>query len=614
MPPSPEPTEPPPSTAAADAWWRSLPFALRSSTAAERLRADYFASHASADLADRSPDDLAAAVASHVAAGMRRPPGEAVVRAVDGPISGAGAQSSTVEVVAEDMPFLVESLTSALTRLGRGIHTVVHPRFAARRDESGALLDLHPADDATPRDAVEAWIRLEVDRESDQGARDALVAELVSVLADVRAAVRDWQPMRAKALAIADELRSSTSRGVRDEELRSAARFLSWLADDRFTFLGYQEYDEAAADGDDRLVTSPRTGLGVLAGERALGHPVARRRPEQPGQRVLRITKADARATVHRSSYYDSVSVSRRDPEGRITGERRFLGLFTSSAYTESVRRVPVVDEKVAEVLRRAGFAPGSHSARDLVSVLEFFPRDELLQAEVEEILPTALGVLQLQERRRTRIFLRHDAAGGFLSCLVFLPRDRYTTRVGAKVQDLLREALDGGAAEHTAQVSESALARLHVVVRPRPGEELREGDQAELEAAVAQAVRSWDDDVLDAARARLGEAEGASLLRRWARGIPGEYRADVPPGRAVEDLQRVEGLLSTAPPAASDEAPLVEPATVLALREAVDGEPRTWRLNLYRLGAGHTVRSPAGPGRPRRRGDRRAPAPPGAL
>src|SRR5688572_21355109 len=254
MPPSPEPTESPPSTAAADAWWRSLPSALCSSTAAERLRADYFASHASAELADRSPDDLAAAVASHVAAGVRRPLGEAVVRAVDGPLSGAGEQSSTVEVVAEDMPFLVESLTSALTRLGRGIHTVVHPRFAAPRDESGVLLDLHPADDTTPGDAVEAWIRLEVDRESDQAARDALVAELVSVLTDVRAAVRDWQPMRAKALEIADELRSSSSRRVRDEELRSAARFLSWLADDRFTFLGYQEYDEAAADV--RLVTS----------------------------------------------------------------------------------------------------------------------------------------------------------------------------------------------------------------------------------------------------------------------------------------------------------------------------------------------------------------------
>jgi glutamate dehydrogenase len=582
MPPSSEP-EPAPNTAAADAWWRSLPVALRSSTAAERLRAEYFASHASADLADRSPDDLAAAVASHVAAGMLRPPGEAVVRAVDGPLSGAGEWSSTVEVVAEDMTFLVESLTSALTRLGRSIHTVVHPRFVAHRDESGVLLDLHPADDAPPDDAVEAWIRLEVDRESDPGARDALVAELDSVLADVRAAVRDWQPMRAKALEIADELRASTSRGVRDEELRSAARFLCWLADDRFTFLGYQEYDEAAGDDEVRLVASPGTGLGVLAGKPTPGGPVARRWPEQAVQRVLRITKADGRATVHRSSYYDSVSISRLDAGGRVTGERRFLGLFTSSAYTESVRRVPVVDEKVAEVLRQARFSPGSHSARDLVSVLESLPRDELLQAEVEEILPTALSVLQLQERRCTRIFLRHDSARGFLSCLVFLPRDRYTTRVGAKVQDLLREAFDGETAELAVQVSESALSRLHVVVRPRLGEELRQGDQAELEAAVAQAVRSWEDDVLDAARERLGEAKGSSLVRLWARGLPEVYRADVPPGRAVEDLQRVEALLSSVATATGEHAPSVESEPVLTLREALDGEPRTWRLNLYR-------------------------------
>jgi glutamate dehydrogenase len=255
MPPSPAPTGPPPSTAAADAWWRSLPVPLRSPTAAERLRTDYFASSASSDLADRSPDDLAAAVASHLTAGIRRPPGEAVVRAVDGPISGAGELSTTVEVVAEDMPFLVESLTSALTRLGRGIHTVVHPRFAARHATSGVALDLHPAVDAAPGDAVESWIRIEVDRESDQAAQDALVAELASVLADVRAAVRDWQPMRARALEIADELRSGTPRGVRDEELRTAARFLCWLADDRFTFLGYREYDVEAAG-----VSSPGSG------------------------------------------------------------------------------------------------------------------------------------------------------------------------------------------------------------------------------------------------------------------------------------------------------------------------------------------------------------------
>jgi glutamate dehydrogenase len=582
------PTEPARKSAVADPWWQALPVALRSSTAAERLRAQYFAASASPDLADRSPGDLAAAVSSHVATGARRPTGEAVVRAVDGTVSGAGDQATTVEVVAEDMLFLVESVTSALTRLGRGIQTVVHPQFAVRRDETGRLLDLHPVEDATTGDVVEAWIRVEVDRESDPAARDALVAELASVLADVRAAVRDWQPMREKALQLADELAEGGRDGVPQDVLTGAARFLRWLADDRFTFLGYAEYDLTPVAEGGGLGPSPGTSLGVVRRERDGQSGEAPRLPGQAGERVLRVTKTNSRATVHRSSYYDSVSVTRFDSEGRVTGVHRFLGLLTSSAYAESVRRVPVVAEKVAEVLRRAGFAPGSHSARDLVNILEFFPRDELLQAETEEILPTALAVLHLQERRRTRLFVRHDAAGGFLSCLVFLPKDRYSTTVGNKVEDLLRQALNGATAETALHVSESALARLHVVVRPRPDEMLREVDLEELEAAVARTVRSWEDDVLDAARTRLGAAEGTALVRRWMGGVPGAYRADVPAVRAVEDLLRADALLGaidTRPSADGTDRPEtpVEDTPVLALREAADGQSLTWRLSLYR-------------------------------
>ncbi|HEX2075014.1 MAG TPA: NAD-glutamate dehydrogenase [Geodermatophilus sp.] len=581
-------------TAAAAPWWRHLPGALRASTGAERLLGDYFATSASDDLADRSVDDLRAAVASHVTAGARRRRGEAVVRAVDGVVSGAGEQRTTVEVVAEDMVFLVESVTAALTRLGRGIHMVVHPRFAARRDPSGVLLDLGPAESATPEDVVEAWIRVEVERKAEPGARQALVTELGSVLDDVHAAVRDWQPMRAKALEAADELDSCVPPGVPEEELRSAAHLLRWLADDRFTFLGYREYELQAGDGDARLVPRPGTSLGLLAGERERPAGAARLLtaavPGQAGRRVLRVTKANERATVHRSAYLDTLTVPTYDRAGHVTGERRLLGLFTSGAYSESVRRVPVVAEKVAEVLRRAGFASGTHSARDLLSILEFFPRDELLQADVEEILPTALAVLRLQERRRTRLFLRHDALGGFLSCLVFLPKDRYSTTVGNKVEELLRQALNGATAETALHMSESALARLHVVVRPRPDETLRDVEIEELEAVVAKAVRSWEDDVLDAARERLGAAEGTGLVRRWVRGVPGAYRADVSPVLAVEDLLRAEALLAADDSTVAenretghDSAP-VEPAPMLALREASDLEPRTWRLSLYRL------------------------------
>ncbi|HYH35094.1 MAG TPA: NAD-glutamate dehydrogenase [Nocardioides sp.] len=550
--------------------WQALPPALRSAASVEDLLREWSLTDSSGELADRSTDDLTAAVASHLAAGLRRPPGQAVVRAVDGPASGAGPMRAAVEIVTDDMPFLVDSVTSVLTGLGSGIHSVAHPRLAARRDDSGALVDLRPATSAEDRDVLESWMRVEVDGPVDQQASEVLVAEITGVLEDVRAAVRDWKSIRAAVLQLAEEL------DRRSDQARDAATFLRWVADDRFTFIGWLEYDREDASGGPRLVPRPGSALGVLAQER-------HRRGSAPvptGDRLLLVTKADAGTTVHRATYPDEVRVRRFDDEGQVVGEARLVGLFTSDAYTESVRRVPVVADKIAEALRRSRHAPGSHSARDLLSVLEHFPLDELLQAEVGEILPTALAVTQLQERRRTRVFLRSDPEGGFVSCLVFLPRDRYTTRVGAEVADLLREALGGRTATSTLRLSESALARLHVVVRPRPGDSLRQPDEAELEAAVAAAVRSWEDELLDAARRQLGEADGPALVRRWVATVPASYRAEVPAHRAVDDLHRAEELLAAV--SAGEPAPgPSQPA--LALREAAAGEPGTWRLILYR-------------------------------
>ncbi len=379
-------------------------------------------------------------------------------------------------------------------------------------------------------------------------ADDELLTSLQGVLDDVRAAVNGWQPMRAKALQIADALQIDPPKGIADAELRTAERFLRWMADDRFTFLGYREYDlvtapcaegEEVEGGEDvLLVARSGTGLGVLAErpgrrggrERKLSGPV---RDKATEPQVLVVTKANAQATVHRPAFLDYVGVKKFDADGRVTGELRFLGLFTSVAYTDSVKRVPVVAEKVTEVLQRAGFGSGGHSAKDLLSILETFPRDELLQSDVDTVLQTSLAVLRLQERRRTRVFLRRDDYRRFMSCLVYMPRDRYTTRVGARIESLLQDAFDGGSVEHTLRVSESVLARLHVVVRARAGEELTDVDVSELEADVARAARSWEDDVVDDARERAGDA-GAALVRRWAGGIPNGYRASVPVERAV--------------------------------------------------------------------------------
>ncbi|GAB3470941.1 NAD-glutamate dehydrogenase [Kineococcus endophyticus] len=577
------------STARDDRWGEGMPPALSSGTAVERLLLDYFAHTAPDDLAERAPAELLAAVASHVRCGAVRRPGTTLVRIVDGPTSGAGEGRSTVEVVTDDMSFLVDSLTAALTRAGRGIHLLVHPRLAARRAADGTLEDLHDVGTAPPSEPAESWIRIEIDTAGAPEADEELLTSLQGVLDDVRAAVNGWQPMRAKALQIADALQIDPPKGIADAELRTAERFLRWMADDRFTFLGYREYDLVtapcadgeAAEGDEDvlLVARSGTGLGVLAErpgrrggrERKLSGPV---RDKATEPQVLVVTKANAQATVHRPAFLDYVGVKKFDADGRVTGELRFLGLFTSVAYTDSVKRVPVVAEKVTEVLQRAGFGSGGHSAKDLLSILETFPRDELLQSDVETVLQTSLAVLRLQERRRTRVFLRRDDYRRFMSCLVYMPRDRYTTRVGARIESLLQDAFDGGSVEHTLRVSESVLARLHVVVRARAGEELTDVDVSQLEADVARAARSWEDDVVDDARERAGDA-GAALVRRWAGGIPNGYRASVPVERAVADLQRAEELLDRADGEQRDQ-PLLD------LREDPE-QPRSWRMTSYR-------------------------------
>ena len=557
-------------------WGDGLPASLRDGSAPERLLLDYYAHTSVDDLADHEPAELLAAVASHLRSGERRRAGTTLVRVVDGAESGAGSGRSTVEVVTDDMPFLVDSLTAALTRLGRGIHLMVHPRLAAKRADDGTLLDLHDLDTAPPSEPAESWIRIEVDGHGGHEADAELLAELTHVLDDVRAAVNGWQPMRARALQIADELQIDPPRGVSDAELRVTERFLRWMADDRFTFLGYREYDLRTSGDDVVLAARPGTGLGVLAErtgrsggrERTLSGPV---RDKATEAQVLVVTKANAKATVHRPAFLDYVGIKTFDDQGRVTGERRFLGLFTSVAYTDSVKRVPVVAEKVTDVLQRAGFGSSGHSAKDLLSILETFPRDELLQSDVDSILRTALAVLRLQERRRTRLFLRRDDYRRFMSCLVYLPRDRYTTRVGARIEASLMEAFDGGSVESTLRVSESVLARLHIVVRARPGEELSDVDVSRLEADVARAARSWDDDLADAARVQLGDRASAALVRRWVGGIPNGYRAAVDAERAVRDLARAGELLD-----AGGEVP------VLDLRDDPE-QPRTWRFTSYR-------------------------------
>ena len=320
-----------------------------------------------------------------------------------------------------------------------------------------------------------------------------------------------------------------------------------WLADSHFTFLGFREYSLEREDGEDVLRAISGTGLGLLrydqphSGSFGRLSPEARAKTREP--HLLIITKANSRATVHRSTYLDYVGIKVFDAEGAVTGEKRFLGLFTSSAYTESVQRVPIIDAKVQKVLARSGFTADSHSGKDLLEVLETYPRDELFQTSADELYDIATSVLHLQERRKSQLFLRHDEYGRFVSCLIYIPRDRYTTAVRLRMEAILRSAFHGASVDYTTSVSESVLARLHFVVRVAPGQVILAVDKQELQQRLIDATRTWDEYLSEVARSEHGEEAGARLVRLYAKAFPESYKEDFSPRVGVIDLRYIEAL-----------------------------------------------------------------------
>ncbi|MCF3125486.1 NAD-glutamate dehydrogenase [Streptomyces arenae] len=552
----------------------------------------YYLHTAPEDLADRDPVDVFGAAFSHYRLAENRPQGTANVRVHTPTVEENGwtCSHSVVEVVTDDMPFLVDSVTNELSRQGRGIHVVIHPQVVVRRDLTGKLLEVL-ADDAgaeRPHDAlVESWIHVEMDRETDRADLKQITSDLLRILSDVRETVEDWEKMRDAALRIADELPAEPTAGdLREQEVDEARELLRWLADNHFTFLGFREYDLM---DDDSLAAVPGTGLGILRADPQHDgddhHPVspsfnqlpADARAKAREHKLLVLTKANSRATVHRPSYLDYVGVKKFDAEGNVVGERRFLGLFSSAAYTESVRRVPVIRRKVAEVLKGAGFSANSHDGRDLLQILETYPRDELFQTPADELRSIVTSVLYLQERRRLRLYLRKDEYGRYYSALVYLPRDRYTTGVRLRIIDILKEELNGASVDFTAWNTESILSRIHFVVRvPKGGEvpDLSDADVERIEARLVEAARSWADGFAEALTAECGEERAAELLRRYAGAFPEGYKADHTPRAAVADLQHLEQLTQG------------HQDFALSLYEPVGAAPGERRFKIYRSGA----------------------------
>jgi glutamate dehydrogenase len=562
----------------------------------------YYGQADAEDLLARSVADLYGAAMAHWQFARKFTPGGVRVRVYNPALDEHGwhSEHTVVEIVNDDMPFLVDSVTMEVNRLGLRLHAAMHPVFRVWRDASGQIASVMPgsepgagavhpgAEGARDASHLESYIHLEVDRRTEPARLEELTNGLAKALGDVRAAVEDWPRMLEIARRTASEIPTEAGKPLAEAETQEARAFLAWLADEHFTFLGCRDYRAEQRDGAYYLHGIADTGLGILRESlRDATTPDVTRLPAGVQHIVesaspIFVTKANSRATVHRPGYLDYIGVKLFDADGRLYGERRFLGLYTSNVYRTATEEIPLVRRKVAHVLGRAGFLPKGHLAKSLVTILEQYPRDELFQIEEGELHDIAMGILRLQERQRTRLFVRRDRFDRFVSCVVFVPREKFNTDLRLRIQNLLLQAYHGVSAEFTPQLSDSMLARIYILVRTQPGQ-VPDVDVRELEARIVETTRRWQDELAEALVEGHGEERGNRLLRRWGDSFPAGFREDYAARAAVRDVELMESVQSDA--AGARGASAVPAGLAMNLYRPLEAAPGALRLKVYRAG-----------------------------
>jgi len=474
---------------------------------------------------------------------QQRKPGELLLNVFNAGKEQDGweCQHTIVEMANDDLPFLVDTASMVMQELNLGVHLIVHPVFNIERDAAGRFKAFHPK--ANKKSKVESFMHIHIDKQTDPTVLASVESLLRARMAMVRTTVEDWQPMKENlevAIAEFKQAPSGLSKSVRAE----CVKFLKWVRDDHFMLIGARAYDIVEDGKTTTLKVVDGTGLGLLRehGKTILSRPMASVSGETRYNQnaPLIITKTNNRSPMHRSGYMDYIGVLRFDDSGKVIGEYRFIGLFTSLAYLHRVSDTPLVSMKVQTVLENSGLKENRHAWKSLLHILETLPRDEMLQASSTELLAIATGVLDLQERRTVRLFIRRERFGRFFSCLVYIPRDHWNTENRQKIQRILKRALKGDRLDYMIQLSDSALARLQVIIRPRAGTEPHPDVRA-LELKIVNALRSWNEDLTQALVQKLGEETGLRLARTIGDAFPAAYMEDVSPWVAAFDVEKID-------------------------------------------------------------------------
>ena len=498
------------------------------------------------DLANRNDSDLYGAALSLWNALEKNTTDDAVIRVFNPEVAKDGWQSShtIVEIITKDMPFLVDSVRMAMTRENIASHLLLHCPLKIKRDENAKISGLSNLKAEQESSSTKTVFFIEIDRQTDSSVIESFKKELESVLVDVSVAVDDWQPIRKKLIAVTKEL-PKRHHNKTTEEVSETTEFLDWLAKDNFTLMGYRKYELSPVQGDYQLKGKMESSLGLMKNSteehtRLLSELPEVARQEARSSNLLILTKTNSVSRVHRPAYIDYVGIKRFDDEGNVIGEDRFIGLFSSSFYNNSATDVPVLKSKINRIMEMCDFAKGTHAYKAVLNILETYPRDELVQARESELLEVAMGVLQVQERDMCRLFVRKDAYGRFLSCMVYVPRERYNTALRRETQDILANAFNSDdKVEFTTYFSESTLARTHYTVRVTDNK--IEYNVKDIENNLVEAARTWEDKLQSALLESAGEARGNDLNRKYCNAFARSYKDEVLPSAAVVDIEKLE-------------------------------------------------------------------------
>jgi len=462
----------------------------------------------------------------------------------------AGRPVTIVTLINDNMPFLLDSVLGEINERTSTVYLVLHPVLDVVHGENGVVVhgeaSAGPEPKGTDRVSV-MQIHLPM---LDEAVREDLAASLKTVLGQVRAAVRDWKPMLARLDKAIEAYKTNPPPGKK-KNVAEAIEFLEWLRDDNFTFLGMREYDYRKKGKKRELVHADKPQLGILSdpsvrvlrrgetGTTATSETLA----FLEGPEALIVTKANTRSRVHRRGYLDYVGIKEFNDKGEVVGELRFVGLFTSTAYTRSVLKIPFLRPKVDAVIKRLGFNPQDHSGKALINVLEDYPRDELFQVDLNTLVANAESILALGERPRVRALPRIDPFGRFVSVLVYVPRDRYDSIVREKISQYLMRVYEGQSIDFQPSFPEGTLTRVHFIVRRDEGTVPAVARET-LEAEIRAIVRTWEDAVQEAAESFSGPVVvGGVNIAALASSFPDSYRESFTPGEALTDAERIAAL-----------------------------------------------------------------------